>query len=223
MKRPPFSIELSTSSAWHGLAELPYLLRAELARELLPIITADLNRFMTETQDYCPGDPARSGNDSEAARYQLRMKAPAILDELTANLTVDCVDAPYPPQYRCWDLIGHEEIIRWTALDHYQADRVTLRNRLINAVNSHPTYSVTLYEAAVPQWRFQNPHWAPWAPLHWFERLFEACEVHLSPSALTIWVMTCYVRHLTEQMESRLERVSELLINKGLVTAHTDA
>ena len=185
----------TVGAAWNGLANLTSAHREELANRIVPEVASHLEQCLRMTlEDWKAG---RISSEAEEASWvwahDLGVLSSVIVREFTEAITADIKTTSYPPNYAFSGVAfasGNSEL---SALNDYQSSRRSLRHELEAIVRSHRYASFLLAEAAREGRRFQHPNWAPWAPLHWFERLIETVEHHFERKAKTLELMQSYV------------------------------
>ncbi len=182
-------------AAWTGLANLTAEHRAELSNRIVPEVTSHLDRCLRRTlEDWKAGRVSCDRTEASWVwAHDLSTLSSVIVREFSEAIARDLEASHYPPQYEFSGVAyasGHSGL---SILNDYQSSRRSLRHELEAIVRGHRYSSFLLNQAAHEGHRFQYPNWAPWAPLHWFERLIETLERHFERSAKTLELMGSYV------------------------------
>ena len=185
----------TVGASWNGLANLTSAHREELSNRIVPEVASHLEQCLRMTlEDWKAG---RISSEAEEASWvwahDLGMLSSVIVREFTEAITADIKTTRYPPDYAFSGVAfasGNSEL---SVLNAYQSSRRSLRHELEAIARSHRYSSFLLAEAAREGRRFQYANWAPWAPLHWFERLIETVEHHFERKAKTLELMQSYV------------------------------
>ena len=208
---------------WRGLADLTPALRREMAGILMPVIADHLERCLRDVvHDWMLGHIRGDEKiDPKEWADRLNTHRAAIGREFTQAIDRDFTNAAYPPEYDFSGIsfaTGDSEL---TILDDYQSTRRSLRHQLEARLRSHRYLHFMITRAALDDHRFEHPNWAPWSPLHWFERLLEAVERHFGRSPQSLALASAYVKHLTRNEGTLLTTVVETIDGLGLVKEST--
>lgn len=183
--------------AWAGLANLTPAHREELANRIVPEVASHLEHCLRITlEDWKAGRISSEATEASWVwAHDLGVLSGVIVREFTEAITDDIKTTRYPPQYEFSGIAYASGNSDLSVLNDYQSSRRSLRHELEAVVRSHRYSSFLLTEAAREGRRFQYPNWAPWAPLHWFERLIETVERHFERKAKTLELMQSYVHN----------------------------
>jgi len=154
-------------------------------------------------------DPVRFARDLATHEYTVTKKFDDLIDH-------DMSSIQYPPKYKFSGVKMAQGIGDLAILDDYQATRRSLRYQLEARLQGMQYIYFVLSHAATSQSRFQYPNWAPWMPLHWFERLFEISEDQFGASDLTLALVSAYGKHLGDRESELLPPIAEVLTRTGL-------
>lgn len=191
------SPEADPDELWHGLEELAPAQRRALAEELVPEITEHLERCIDRTRGHWASGNARSDNlDEDPAAWATRLedRRDEIAGLFREALERDIQEAHYPPRYAFSGAGFAAKSGELSFLGDYQSGRRTLRHELEGRLRgSHRQAYRDLRRAALHEQRFRHPNWAPWSPLHWYERLIEAAETAFGQCSQTLELMRAYV------------------------------
>ena len=182
-------------AAWTGLGNLTAAHRAELSNRIVPEVTSHLDRCLRRTlEDWRAGRVSSDGAEASWVwAHDLSSLSSVIVREFSEAIARDLKASHYPPHYEFSGIAYASGNSSLSVLNDYQSSRRSLRHELEAVVRGHRYSSFLLSEAAHEGHRFQYPNWAPWAPLHWFERLIETLERHFERSAKTLELMGSYV------------------------------
>jgi hypothetical protein len=193
----------SADARWTGLTALTPEHRSKLADAILPLATAHLGACMKgladswlgDNRDDPGGETKKSGLRAKdfVVIYEFKQQCPSILREITDALQHELLEGGYPPEYEFSGVRLASTDGELVFFDDYQSSRRALRHRLEAVLGSHPYAFSVLTRAAREAERFQHPNWAPWSPLHWFERLVEATERRFERSEVSLEVARFYV------------------------------
>lgn len=214
------SVTAGTSSRqWRGLADLTPELRGEMARILTPMITEHLERCLEDVlAEWMRGHSGGNRKiDPKDWAERLNTHRLTIAREFTQAMARDFATARYPPEYDFSGIAFAHGDSELTFLNDYQSSRRSLRHQLEARLRSHRYLHFIMTRAALDDHRFEHPNWAPWSPLHWFERLIEAAERHFGRSPQSLALASAYVKHLTSNEGALLTTVVETIDGLGLV------
>ncbi|WP_018868348.1 MULTISPECIES: DUF1631 family protein [unclassified Thioalkalivibrio] len=208
------------TAIWSGLSGLSEVQRAELAGGISPRVVDHLDQCMGWVASEWDagrawgehaGDAVEWANQLQAYQYVLRR-------EFEEALERDLRTTTYPPQYDFSGTryAGNDSGLQ--ILDDYQSTRRSLRHKLEGVIREHNRYSYYMFQqAAREEHRFEHPGWAPWSPLHWYERLIEAAERQFGRTAMTLDLMRAYVQCMGRTGAPMLAFVVETIDECGLV------
>ncbi|AHF00282.1 DUF1631 family protein [Thioalkalivibrio paradoxus] len=203
---------------WKGLSGLSPQQREELALTIVPVVAEHLAECLRSTTQHWTSGHSLDEHGSEHARWGLELGRFPIARDFEAAIRRDLRDTRYPPTYEFSGISFAGDHSGLAILDDYQTTRRSLRHGLEALIRSENGYShLILFQAAREDDRFEHPNWAPWSPLHWFERLFEAAERYLGRSRLALELMAAYVQCLTQSGGGVLATVAEAVEGCGLV------
>lgn len=210
-------------AAWIGLSGLSRSQREALAAAIAPPVVAHLRDCLRKTlAEWSQGSALRHKADAMNWGARLASSQAAIVHEFQQALSADLTTTDYPPVYSFSGISFAGSRMELRVLADYELSRRALRHDLEAVVRSVHAYSFFIFSrAALQEHRFQHPNWAPWSPLNWFERLFEAAERHFGQEALTLELMRAYVHCLHEPAGPLLARVVEGVEDCDLID-HTD-
>ncbi|AGA32163.1 hypothetical protein TVNIR_0461 [Thioalkalivibrio nitratireducens DSM 14787] len=204
---------------WQGLAGLSPEQREELVVTIAPAVVGHLAGCLRSTTQRWTSGQSLDEHDSERARWSLELGRFPIAQDFDTAIRDDLRDTRYPPAYEFSGIGFAADDSGLKVLDDYQTARRSLRHGLEALIRGEHAYShLILYQAAREGDRFEHPNWAPWSPLHWFERLFEAAERHLGRSRAALELMDAYVQCLARSGSGLLTTVAEAVDACGLVT-----
>ncbi|WP_020008839.1 DUF1631 family protein [Thioalkalivibrio thiocyanoxidans] len=209
------------TAIWSGLSGLSEAQRSELAAGIAPRVVDHLDQCLdwvaTEWGagrawgDHA-GDAVEWANQLHAYQYVLRR-------EFEEALEHDLRTTTYPPHY---DFSGTQYAggdSGLQVLDDYQSTRRSLRHKLEGVIRANNRYSYYMFQQAASEGhRFEHAGWAPWSPLHWYERLIETAERQFGRTAMTLDLMRAYVQCMGRTGAPMLAFVVETIDECGLVT-----
>ncbi len=211
---------------WSGLAGLSRAQRDELVAGIAPRVVEHLASCLDwitseweagRTWEETSEDPLDWSRQIRAHEYEVRR-------EFDEGLVRDLTTTAYPPKYEFSgsSYAGAEGGLQ--ILDDYQSTRRSLRHTLEGVVRENNRYSWFMFtRAAREEQRFEHPGWAPWSPLHWYERLIETAERHFGRSAMTLDLMRGYVQCMSRSGAPMLAFVVETVDGCGLVRDAAEA
>jgi len=214
----------STDREWRGLAGLSTAIRQELAGTVLRRAAASLESCLKTTlSEWQEGKLI----DTKAEAYwmwahDLGPLLTPIKMEFADALANDLKTTRYPPEYGFSGVAFADGGSDLMALDDYQSTRRSLRHELEAAVKSHRYSAFILRQAAVEDHRFQYPNWAPWSPVHWFERLMEIAERHFGKTPKSLELARSYANCLAKSGANLLPDLAADIDALGLVTLTED-
>lgn len=212
---------MTADGDWQGLAGLSATQREELAAGIVPRVADHLQACLNATLELWEQGATWREEQGEALEWaaQLRAYTTPILQEFRDALAGDLRNPEYPPHYDFSGIAFASGDSGLHILDDYQSSRRSLRHQLEGSVRENNRYSYfMLVQAAREDRRFEHPNWAPWSPLHWYERLIEGAERHFGRTALTLDLMQGYLRCLRESGAPMMAFVVETVDACGLVT-----
>ncbi|WP_026287642.1 DUF1631 family protein [Thioalkalivibrio sp. ALJ24] len=212
---------LSPSGKWTGMGGLSIVQREQLAEMIVPRVREHLSRCLETTRT--EWEAGRSwGNSSQNPLMwanDFRLFEQRVQDDFGENLMEDFRTSDYPPQYEFSGVTFADDDDGLAILDDYQSTRRSLRHRLEGAVRQNHRYSFFVFsQAAQEKNRFEYPNWAPWSPLHWYERLIEVGELYFGQSEMTLDLMRSYLDCIQKIGAPTLAFVVEAIEQCGLVT-----
>lgn len=214
------------ASQYRGLTDFDDALRQALASGLLPHLAGQVQDCLEQTASRWElTDTWSSDGGSQYWAHELRGTIGKFVSEFETVIREDLIVAGYPPEYS-FSGVGlaqdHDEL---RILGDYESDRRELRYELERALRGRDQMAyASLQRAALREHRFQFPNWAPWTPLHWFERLIEVAERYWGRETPTLELMRGFVHCMARNSASLLTRTVELLEFHGiLVPAEDDA
>ncbi|WP_019570385.1 DUF1631 family protein [Thioalkalivibrio sp. ALE11] len=217
---------MTADGDWQGLAGLSATQREELAAGIVPRVVGHLEACLNTTLEQWEQGATWREEQGEALEWaaQLRAYATPILQEFRDALAGDLRNPEYPPHYDFSGIAFAGGDSGLHILDDYQSSRRSLRHQLEGSVRENNRYSYfMLVQAAREDRRFEHPNWAPWSPLHWYERLIEAAERYFGRTALTLDLMQGYLRCLRDSGAPMMAFVVETVDACGLVTEEPEA
>ncbi|WP_018871917.1 DUF1631 family protein [Thioalkalivibrio sp. ALJ16] len=212
---------LVTSSQWSGMAGLSIVQREQLAEMVVPRVLEHLERCLATTRT--EWEAGRSwGTSSENTLLwsnDFRMFEQRVLRDFQDNLTEDFRSSEYPPQYEFSGVAFADQDDGLAILDDYQSTRRSLRHKLEATMRENNRYSHFVFtQAAEERNRFEHPNWAPWSPLHWYERLIEIGELYFGKTEMTLDLMRSYLDCMQKTAAPTLAFVVEAIEHCGLIT-----
>ncbi len=185
-------------TCWMGLEELASPLRMALSLPVVYGVVRHLELCLRELlSEWSHRETRPSEDDPRHWAVRLEDRLGVILQQVERILHKDIEEAGYPPSYSFSGVGFAVNSTGLQVLGDYASTRRSLRHELEAALRGNHRQAYTeLRRAALHQDRFRYPNWAPWSPLHWFERLMEASEAEFGQSAQTLDLMQAYVRCL---------------------------
>ena len=215
----------SRDRGWKGLSGLSSSRREELAKTVTAHAVANLESCLKKTlanwQEGQVGDTKAEAYWTWA--FDLGTLLTPIRMEFADTLANDLKTTRYPPEYGFSGIAFADGDGNLMALDDYQSTRRSLRHELEAAVKSHRYSAFILRQAAVEDRRFQHPNWAPWSPVHWFERLVEITERHFGKTAKSLELARSYANCLAKSGARLFPDLAAEIDALGLVTVTEDA
>jgi len=214
----------SSDREWSGLSGLSSSLREELAKTVTTRAVANLESCLQKTlANWKEGQVFDTKAEAQWLwAYDLGTLLTPIKMQFADALTNDLKTTRYPPEYRFSDIAFADGDSNLMALDDYQSTRRSLRHELEAAVKSHRYSAFILRQAAIEGDRFQYPNWAPWSPVHWFERLVEITERHFGKTAKSLELVRSYADCLAKNGAKFLPELAADIDALGLVTVTED-
>ena len=205
---------------WSGLKGLSPALRDELAQAVTGKAVTSLEACLQQTLAHWRGGE-RAETDGEARwvwAHDLSTLLPLISTEFAQALTNDLNTTHYPPEYVFSGIAFADKDNNLIALDDYQSTRRSLRHELDAAIKSQRYSALLLQQAATQNDRFQHPNWAPWSPVHWFERLMEIAERHFGHTAKSLELARSYANCLAKSGSTLVPELATDIDSLGLVS-----
>ncbi|WP_018138541.1 MULTISPECIES: DUF1631 family protein [unclassified Thioalkalivibrio] len=209
------------TAIWSGLSGLSEAQRSELAAGVAPRVVDHLDQCMEWVATEWSAGRVWGDQESDAVEWanQLHGYQYVLRREFEEALNRDLRTTTYPPEY---DFSGTRYAggdSGLQVLDDYQSTRRSLRHKLEGVIREHNRYSYYMFQqAAREEHRFEHPGWAPWSPLHWYERVIEAAERQFGRTAMTLDLMRAYVKCMGRTGAPMLAFVVETIDECGLVT-----
>ena len=205
---------------WKGLSELSPAQREELASGIAPLVSEHLQQCIerilrkwkaSETVGTTQEDPKEWSLDLARVRHRIeRDFRDAVSNDLKA------LDHRRAYAFSGIEFAKDDSGLQF--LDDYQSSRRSLRHGFESLFRADHGYSYfILAKAARERARFEHVNFAPWSPLNWFERLFEAAEHYMGRQRITLEFMTSYVQCIKKTDAQLLATVVEIVEGCGLV------
>ena len=216
---------VSSDQQWRGLSGLSAPVREELAKSITRRATANLESCLQKTlSNWKEGKLVEKSAEAQWMwAHDLGTLLTPIKIEFADALASDLRTGRHPPEYGFSGIVFADRDSNLMALDDYQSTRRSLRHELEAAVKSHRYSAFILRQAAIEDRRFQHPNWAPWSPLHWFERLMEIVERHFGKTAKSLELARSYANCLAESGARLFPDLAADIDALGLVTVTEDA
>lgn len=219
-----------TTSPWRGLADLEPEIRDKLSRDILAFARRHLIEFIQKTQNEWLSGRSWTRGNTVFFSGELASHKEELIDSFYHRLEQDFASNEHPPTYKFSGISFAAEGSELAFLDDYQSSRRSLRHELEGMMRGHRGNEIAellqgqgqgelfelLAQFAKQNRRFQYPNWAPWAPLHWFERLFEIAEQIFGEEDITLAIMQTYTRFAGTDAEALLQSILKILIQSGL-------
>ncbi|WP_018880022.1 DUF1631 family protein [Thioalkalivibrio sp. ALE9] len=212
---------LKASGKWTGMAGLSIVQREQLAEMVVPRVIEHLERCLSTARDEweagrtwgnVTGNPLLWAND-------FRMFEKRVTRDFQDTLMEDFRSHDYPPQYEFSGVAFADQDDGLSILDDYQSTRRSLRHKLEGSMRENNRYSHYVFtQAAREKNRFEHPNWAPWSPLHWYERLIEIGELYFGKTEMTLDLMRSYLDCMQKTAAPTLAFVVEAIEHCGLIT-----
>ena len=215
----------SSDRGWGGLSGLSTPVREELAKAVTRKAVRSLDACLQKTlSNWKEGRLVDKNAEAHWMwAHDLGTLLAPIKMEFADALSDDLNTTRYPPEYAFSGIAFADGDGNLMALDDYQSTRRSLRHELEAAVRSHRYSAFVLRQAAVEDRRFQHPNWAPWSPVHWFERLVEVTERHFGKTAKSLELARSYVDCLARSGATLFPDVAADIDALGLVTMTEDS
>lgn len=212
---------VATARKWTGMAGLSIVQREQLAEMVVPRVIEHLERCLATARDEWEAGRTWgnvSGNTLLWAN-DFRMFEKRVSRDFQDALMEDFRSHDYPPQYEFSGVAFADQDDGLTILDDYQSTRRSLRHKLEGAMRENNRYSHYVFtQAAQEKNRFEYPNWAPWSPLHWYERLIEIGELYFGKTEMTLDLMRSYLDCVQKTAAPTLAFVVEAIDHCGLIT-----
>lgn len=219
-----------TPSPWHGLADLEPEVREKLSRNILAFARRHLIEFIQKTQNEWLSGRSWTRGNTVFFSGELASHKEELIDSFHHRLEQDFASNEHPPTYKFSGINFAAQGSELAFLDDYQSSRRSLRHELEGMMRGHRGNEIAellqgqgqgelfqlLAQFATQNQRFKYPNWAPWAPLHWFERLFEIAEQIFGEEDITLAIMQTYTRFAGTDAEALLQSILKILIQSGL-------
>ncbi|WP_026340524.1 DUF1631 family protein [Thioalkalivibrio sp. ALJT] len=212
---------LAASSQWAGMAGLSIVQREQLVEMIVPRVLAHLERCLTTTRTEWEAGRSWGTSNQNTMLWatDFGMFEKRALRDFRDNLTEDFRSNDYPPQYEFSGIAFADQDDGLAILDDYQSTRRSLRHKLEGAIRENNRYSHFVFtRAAQERNRFEHANWAPWSPLHWYERLIEIGELYFGKSEMTLDLMRAYLDCMQKTASPTLALVVEAIEHCGLVS-----
>jgi len=204
---------------WNGLEFVAQAQRVVLARAIVPGICTHVGTCLTGLlAEWSHGEARLDGEDPRQWAMRLADRQEMILSQMHDVLRKDVEDARYPPAYSFSGVGYAVSGAQLRVLGDYESTRRSLRHELEAYLRAnHRQAYAELRRAALHEHRFQYPNWAPWSPLHWYERLMEISESAFGRSAQTLELMRGFLRCIDANGESLVTQTLEAVDSCGLL------
>jgi hypothetical protein len=204
---------------WTGLDLLAHSQRVALSRTIIPSVIAHLEACLRERlAEWSRGETRPDAEDPRQWAARLDGRQETMLSQIRDSLRHDIEDARYPPSYSFSGVGFAASGTQLRVLGDYESTRRSLRHELEASLRANHRHAYAeLRRAALHEHRFQYPNWAPWSPLHWYERLMEISESAFGRSAQTLELMRGYTRCLDAGGDSLVTQTLEAVDSYGLL------
>lgn len=209
------------SERWTGLSGLSIVQREQLAETIVPRVIEHMERCLETARSEWEGGRAwgKAARNTLLWANDFRMFERRVLRDFEDALTEDFRNSAYPPQYEFSGVVFADQDDGLTILDDYQSTRRSLRHQLEGLLRENHRYSHYVFtRAAQENNRFEYPNWAPWSPLHWYERLIEIAELYFGKTDMTLDLMRSYIDCVQKTSAPTLAFVVKAIEHGGLIT-----
>lgn len=209
------------SGGWTGLSGLSIVQREQLAETIVPRVIEHLERWLETARSEWEGGRAwgKAAQNTLLWANDFRMFEKRVLRDFEDALTEDFRNNEYPPQYEFSGVVFADQDDGLAILDDYQSTRRSLRHQLEGSLRDNNRYSHYVFKrAAQENYRFEHPNWAPWSPLHWYERLIEIAELYFGKTEMTLDLMRSYIDCVQKTSAPTLAFVVKAIEHSGLIT-----
>ncbi len=215
------SRSLAAAGKWTGMSGLSIVQREQLAEMVVPRVVEHLERCVATTRMEWEAGRAWGNSAQNTLMWanDFRMFEKRLIRDFQDTLMDDFRSSEYPPQYEFSGVAFAEQDDGLAILDDYQSSRRSLRHELEGSMRENNRYSHYVFtQAAQEKNRFEHPNWAPWSPLHWYERLIEIGELYLGKTDMTLDLMRSYLDCMQKTAAPTLAFVVEAVEHCGLIT-----